>query len=75
MSVMTAERIRLTFDVADRVRRALNIVAARKACTVGDVIAEMTEDKYPDALEDADKAIAEGQRPKKGRRPKPPADE
>lgn len=70
MSVMTLERIRLTFDVPDPIRRALNIVAARKASTVGEIIAELVQEAYPDAIADANKAIAEGQRPKRGRRPK-----
>lgn len=71
MSVMTIERIRLTFDVPDPVRRALNIIAARRASTVGEVIAELVQDNYPDAVAEANKAIAEGQRPKRGRRPNP----
>ena len=59
MSSMTIERIRLTFDVPDRVRRALNIVAARRVCSVGDIIAELTEEAYPDALADAGSAHLE----------------
>ena len=73
MPVMSAERIRLTFDVPDRVRRALNIAAARRGVPVGEIIEEMTEECLPDDLSLADRTIAQGAEPpkqKKGRKPK-----
>jgi len=55
-----AERTRITFDVSERVRRALNIAAARKGMSVGDIIEEMAERQLHDDLAIADRAIAEG---------------
>lgn len=54
-----ADRIRLTFDVPERVRRALNVAAARKGDSVGDVIEWLAEQLLAQDLEIADRAIAE----------------
>ena len=67
------ERIRITFDVTDRVRRALNICAARRDIAVGRVIEELVEQGLPDDIHLADEAISSGSdggKPKRGRRPK-----
>jgi hypothetical protein len=60
MLVATEPRIRLTFDVPDRVRRALNIAASRTACTVGQVIQQLVEDALGEDLDIAGHAIAKG---------------
>jgi len=71
MSTMTQERIRITFDVPDRVRRALNIAAAETNETVGEIIERMTGELLQEQLSRADEIIAKGvQSPKRGRRPK-----
>jgi hypothetical protein len=67
MLAMT-DRIRITFDVPDRVRRALNICAARRDLSVGGVIQELVELVLTDDLATADKTIAEGQGPSRPRR-------
>lgn len=69
------ERIRITFDVPDDVRRALNIYAARKNLSVGEVIEAMSRKYLPDDLALARKSIEEGDPPpkaRKSRKKKPP---
>jgi plasmid stability protein len=69
MAVMATERIRLTFDVPDRVRRALGIRAARKNASVGQIIESMAEQLLQKELADADEEIAaESSKPKEPRR-------
>lgn len=51
-------RIRLTFDVPDRVRRALNIAASERNETVGEVIESLTEELLSEQLSRADEVIA-----------------
>lgn len=66
-------RTRLTFDVSDRVRRALNIAASRKAKTLGQVLEWMMTELLADDLASADRSIAEDEphKSKPGRKPKP----
>lgn len=68
------ERIRVTFDIPDSVRRALLIYAAEHDTTVGAVIAEMTRDYLPEHVKQAEHAIESGrvQLRTKGRPPKKP---
>ena len=72
---LMAERIRLTFDVPEEVRRALNIAAARQGKSVGEVIEQLAEEALPEDMEIARRAIAEGESsgPRKGRKNKPEA--
>lgn len=75
MSSATIERMartRLTFDVSERVRRALNIAASRKAKTLGWVLEWMMEQTLKEDLESADRSISEDQphTSKPGRKPK-----
>ncbi len=75
MSVATLDpmaRTRLTFDVSERVRRALNIAASRKAKNLGTVLEWMCEAMIPDDLASADRSIAEDEphKAKPGRKPK-----
>jgi hypothetical protein len=70
---LMAERIRLTFDVSERVRRALNIYAARMGIPVGEVIEGLVVEHLPEDVAFAERSIAEGKPspgPKRGRRPK-----
>ena len=55
-----AERIRITFDVPDRIRRALNIEASRRGVTVSQVIEGLIEEHCEASLSMADQSIAEG---------------
>lgn len=66
--LVMAERIRLTFDVPERVRRALNIYASRKGITVGEAIEQLSEELLAEDLALADRSIAEGDQPPKPRR-------
>lgn len=69
-----ADRIRITFDVPDRIRRALNIEASRKGLSVGEVIESLVTEHCKISLKVADDSIAEGQPTgtnPRGRRPKP----
>lgn len=59
MPATMAQRSRVTFDVPERVRRALNIVSARKGRSIGEILEEVAEQLFPEDLELADKAIAE----------------
>lgn len=71
--LVMGERIRLTFDIPDRVRRALNIEASKLNLTVGEVIERLVEENLSENLAIADKAIADGAPPsqiKRGRKPK-----
>lgn len=65
-------RTRLTFDVSERVRRALNIAAARQAKTLGEVLEELAEAVIPEDLASADRSIADAKphTSKPGRKPK-----
>lgn len=68
-----AERPRITFEVSDRCRRALNIRASRLNTTVGQVIEWMAEQLMQRDLEIADESISSGDAPpqqKRGRKPK-----
>ena len=67
-----AARTRLTFDVSERVRRALNIAAAEQALTLGQILERLAEAGIPEALASADRAIAknEAHTSKPGRKPK-----
>ena len=71
-----AERIRLTFDVPDRVRRAINICASRLTISVGEVLEGLVDGTIPPLREElafADRAIEEGRpasKSKPGRKPK-----
>ena len=64
------ERTRLNFDVPDRVRRAVNIVAAAEGVSIGMLIERIWEAHFPESLAQADKAIASGITVKPGRRKK-----
>lgn len=67
------ERIRITFDVPEDVRRALNIRAARSAMSVGEIIELLVVEGMSDDLEIARRSLAEGKpapNPKRGRKPK-----
>jgi len=70
------ERIRLTFDLTDRTRRALNIAAGRFNCSVGEVVEGLCEGTIDDLREDlavADRTIESNiqlPKPKRGRKPK-----
>ena len=68
-----SDRIRITFDVPERVRRALNIRASRINKSVGHVIEWMTGQLLADDLALADKTIEEGAavEGKRGRKPHP----
>lgn len=70
------DRLRLTADVPDRIRRALNIRAARLGISVGEVVTGLVEDGMADDLSIADRSIAEGKvdAPKRGRKPRPSTD-
>jgi hypothetical protein len=75
MPVMAPERIRLNFDVTDRVRRALNARASFLNLSLGEVIEQLAEACLQEELAIADRKIAEGvpgPQPKRGRKPKPP---
>ena len=65
---LMAERIRLTFDVPDRVRRALNLAASGQSITVGEVIEQLVVQGLPDELKLADEFIARGEKPKPRRK-------
>lgn len=65
MSLMADTRIRVSFDVPDRVRRALNIAAARLNLSAGEVVEFLFERYMQDDLTIADKAITEGLPPPK----------
>lgn len=74
MPTMAPDRIRLTFDVSDRVRRALNARASLENVTVGEVIEALAEAGLPQELSMADIKIAKGEpapAPKRGRKPRP----
>jgi hypothetical protein len=73
-TMILMDRIRLTFDISDRARRALGIVAARTTTTVGQVIENMLESMYPEDVALADRSIAEKPHTpsKRGRKPKEP---
>lgn len=43
MADQNEARVRTTFDVPDRIRRALNASAARRGVSVGQVITELVE--------------------------------
>lgn len=73
MLTMTDKRPKVTFDVPERVRRALAIFAAERNCTIGEAIEGLVTEHLPDHLSQADRAMATGQAgpvPKRGRRPK-----
>jgi hypothetical protein len=73
MPLMT-ERIRLTYDVPERTKRAIGIAAARTGRTVGEVIEWLAEELLPEDLQLADRSIAAGAKapqPKRPRRQKP----
>lgn len=70
MPLMATERIRLTFDLPERVRRALNVLAARKGLTVGEAIEQLVEEHCPEDLAIADRAIEEGAAGPKAKRRK-----
>lgn len=65
------ERIRVTFDVPDPVRRAIAAYAADNNLSVGEVIELMATDYFPDYVQRAEAAIASGVKlpPRKGRPP------
>ena len=69
MPVM-AERIRITFDAPERVRRALNIRAARTGISVGQIVEQLVEELMAEDLALADEALNAGDdsgRNKRGR--------
>jgi len=73
MTTMTEPRVRTTFDVPERIRRALNIRAARLGQSVGDIIAEIVQDHFQDDLHLAENALSHGSeagKSKRGRKPK-----
>ena len=70
---LMADRTRITFDVSDRLHRALNIYASRKKLSVGQVMEWMAEQLIPADLALADQSIAEGDPPPKGKRGRKPA--
>ena len=75
MLTMNEKRPKVTFDVPERIRRTLAIIAAEQNCSVGDVIERLVIRNHPTQLERADRAIAEGEitpPPKRGRKPKQP---
>ena len=69
------ERIRVTFDVSDAVKRAIAIYAAEQNLTVGQVIERMAAEHIPDHIAQAERAIESGEKreSRRGRPPKPPA--
>ncbi len=72
MLTMSDKRPKVTFDVAERYRRALAIAAAERNCTVGDIISDFIDMHMGEYLERADKAIAAGVVPTPTRKGKPP---
>lgn len=69
---LMAERIRITFDVSERVRRALNIHAARMGCTVGEIIETLVSTYLTADINLADQAISSGENTGKKKRGRPP---
>jgi hypothetical protein len=63
-------RIRLAFDVSDRVRRAMNAAAGQRDLSLGQLLEEMVEKYLPEALAFADKAPDSQSAPKSSRKPK-----
>ncbi len=66
-------RPRMIFDCSERLRRALNINAARTNRTVGEVIESIAEQFLEEDLAIADRSISQGETgptPKRGRKPK-----
>lgn len=70
--MLVMDRIRLTLDLTDRARRALNIIAARTTKTAGEVVEAMLEAQHPEDLAIADRSIEEYEpaKSKRGRKPK-----
>lgn len=66
------DRTRKTFDVPERVRRALGIEAAKKGISVGELIEILAERNLQKALQDADEELAAGTPPPKTRRGRKP---
>ena len=76
MPLMTEANVKLTAYVRERIRRALNIHAARRGKSVGDVISELVLSSLARDLELADEELGGGAEPAKGRpgrKPKPPS--
>jgi hypothetical protein len=70
------ERIKITFDVPDKVRRALAIAAGSRDKTVGQVIEWMAEQLLTEEMEFAARAISRGDpepKGKPGRKRRPPS--
>jgi len=59
MLAMNERRARMTYDVPERVKRALNIRASRRDRSVGDLITEWVESTFTTELALADESIAE----------------
>lgn len=71
MSLMTEpSRIKLTFDVEDRTRRALAAFAGSENLTTGQAIDRLVAEHLPEFLAIADRAIARGEPHSKPGRPK-----
>lgn len=68
-----SERIRLTYDVREEYRRAINLFAAHKGLTVSDAIELMCIEFLPKYLEMAKEEVASGT-PIKSRRGRPKKD-
>lgn len=65
------ERIRVTFDIPEPVRRAIAIYAAETNQSVGQVIEQFAGELIPDHISRAEEAIAAGV-PKLARKGRPP---
>ncbi|MDE2102274.1 MAG: hypothetical protein KGL39_33825 [Patescibacteria group bacterium] len=67
----TERRPKATFDVPERIRRALAIFAAEQGSTIGEAITFLVERQLKDQLERADQAMSEGKpmpKPRRGRK-------
>lgn len=67
-----ANRVRITVDVPEEHRRALNMAAAERNLSAGGLIETLLDERFPDLIERARKTLAAGEAApgKRGRRPK-----
>jgi hypothetical protein len=75
MSVMAEEkksRVKLTFEVSERARRALAIAAGGKNVSVGSLIEWMLGETMPESLRMADEFLSQGADEIKPRRKQKP---
>lgn len=71
MSVLM-ERVRVTYDLPEDVRRGIAIYAAEQGISFGQAVEQFANDAIPSHIEQARRAIEAGDRPppKKGRPPR-----